>query len=408
MLNQFLFGLTVVVSGAIGTAKPIPFLETSRLDYLNNLPATNRVIFPSQFPTIEYDADSEVAVAAIVYRRGPTIPLRITLRNNSPEPSIGTFTFETAKYVVGGTEFILTPANESFGASIAPNGGTQTFSISLGDLPDTVRKGTLRFSYRVEVTQGSGLPSRTEEITLYLVDENPVTPMNPVWTEVLDWACGWAMGKAGEYDVSKAIAEGGWGGGLFLYDPARPPRYTDGFEFNQGGAIIVINYFSLKEFITYHHGNNIGCLDVSHLMDVCYASQGKPYKVLIMGRPPMPSGTSRPFLGFRTHLLRPAGNVGFFQYDFGYHQVNVRGGSGDVVFDSTAQQQFDILADASQDVVPAHWSISTSLSANSYWQFTKSQGSETQWYGLVWGLPTGSSPQRIQIATKKEDTDAVR
>lgn len=371
----------------------IPTLETSRVDFLNSYPATNRREFPDPFPAIEYDSDRDFVVPAVVYRRGSTVQLQISLRNNGPEESLGTFTFRDPVFRSEGLEWPLTPAIQSHGVSIAPDGGTQSFFISLDGIPDIVAKGEIRISYEVAATQGAGLPLTGLVWTTYLVREQPVSPMSVPWTEVLDWTCSWAWGASDELVVARKLTWGGWSSFEAFYHPSEFPTFTIAVSGNTP--------FKLSEFLNHAGERQIGCRDFAHWTVVCFASQGYSARTLRLS-PLVP--ISPPFepphpTTFRTNALASAGYPFSSEiFNFRYHQVLQLVNSG-TVFDASAAQYFDIVGLTYEQVVPVDWPIN--MSGSDYWQYFY-MGPK----GLVNGW-TGLPPGAVPLVRRTESTLGV-
>jgi hypothetical protein len=360
-----------------------PMLALTAEDYRDNAPATDRFTHPNAFPDVERTGETFHA-PGVVYRRGESIVLRLTFYNPTIRATVGTFRFENPELrLVNGTVIPLSPSAQSQPITVPPLGST-TVTATMSSVPDYVAIGRLFADISVDVDDPDGGPGFWHfdpryMMRIYLVDEEPVWPMNPVWLEVLDDSCRFAWGQSGEPMVSLSQAIVAHFAPTFRYNGGLAPQF-----WRQENQFFII--YRLREYLSQRVGGAVpigDCRDVNSYLCYLMNSQGYDYRDARLA--------AHWFFprAFRTNLIAGVGWPGdFYQTDWNFHQVVVNGSS--VVFDACAAQYMDLNGQTygNRGFVPANWPLMD------YWQ--KPFGNP-YFLGLVDGFSDTPLPSSVPL-----------
>ncbi len=292
-----------------------------------------------------------------------------------------TLTIVGASYntALGSTSLSISPSSSQLSF---PSFGEAEKTLTITGLPNYVAKGSLGIDFTL-IGNGGGTSLYAGVGTiLYLTDASPMGIQNPVWRDVLDDACEWAIGEAGAEDCRLASTAGLHNSYSFYYESAQP-IYTvpspDGWP---------VQYYRLQHLFearsTYPYQTNADCSDINNYLMITFNALG------ISGAP------RRHFRSdagpFQTHLVKGLGHIGLMNFMFNYHQT---GGSSLNVYDAAAAHTLD-LSGSAYNAAPAGWPEA------GYWQtdHPNPPPGGSNFLGLVWRpkgsvLPEGEQVSRV-------------
>ncbi len=358
---------------AYATALALEPLTIGRTDFLNNLPATNRYLFPGAYPSVEQDIWIPHAHDVVVYRRTDTISIELTIANTNPIPTVGTFKFINGVFTRGsGQSYNLAPVTQGI---TVPAEGTATVTVTLSGMPDCVTVGALLADVVIEPTYGMWLDSGLG-YTVFRTESTPNWLQSTVWIEVLSDACYWAEGQTGgAAAVARDVTFGLNYNVVYVWDGG-PSHY---FKKDMFGT----NYFLLKKFFDnradYPHWTNGDCKDVSGYLEIVMAAIGLVGHEL---QQEWPFDLDE----MLTNPLCPIGDdmtliANYRQLRWVFHQIARWSGN---VYDACASLVFDLNGDAYMNP-PAGWNT------DGWWQtpnpnWTGPVGEPYRYFGLVDGF----------------------
>ncbi len=367
-------GLVFALVALGGAAEALQPLTIVRVDYLANIPMTDRNVFPAVFPLVERDYWSlPVPVEVVTYRRTDTIGVRITVYNSNAVPTLGTFVFNDAKYAWREIEYALGSYTQSI---TVPALGTADVTVTLNGMPNFVADGTFFANVDIVPTSGAFMDSSLWE-RIFLTEALPTGLQAVPWLEVLSDACSWAGGQAGgQAAVARDVTFGLYWSLVFVYYGYAPQYYSADVVDGQ------VVYLLKKLFedrasppLLWAYGD---CQAVSGYLHIALASVGLGSAL----EKEWPTGRS----GLWTNPICPIGSGGsappanYASTAWVFHQVALFNGN---VYDSCAAQVYD-LSGAVYANPPSAWS------PNGYWQTPNPSwpgppGAPYRFWGLVDG-----------------------
>jgi len=165
-------------------------------DYLQSAPLTDATKYPATYPAIEFTVNQPGA-PAVVWARGGSRQVLVRFQNPMETAHSATLTVSSGTYTtaLGSNNLGISasPTDLNF-----PAGGTADSTLTITGLPNYVAKGTLTIPFTLIGQTGlSGALGQT----VYLTDSSPIGIQNPVWTNVLDDACAWALRVRRSFDL---------------------------------------------------------------------------------------------------------------------------------------------------------------------------------------------------------------
>jgi hypothetical protein len=318
---------------------------------------------------------------------------------------------------------------------------TDPFSIDLPVLPDEINLYYMDIRldgyYLINGvwTLNTSIPLLTNKV--YGVLDQPVSPMSPAWTTMLDYSCSWARGTNNFDDAAQKICFGVFfqrnpGGGFYYPDDTRT-RWVD-FEEYDGNPTIPPT-FKLKAVLDRWSANKLlrgNCRDVSCLTMIALCSVGMDFSTRELtgtlfqtsfpncdsNKCPRDPNTGNYVPHFHTNSICAIGSDPTIDsvYDWwpwGWHQVCVRTGAADPpsnvpgIWDPTEAQRENLNGNGYRNP-PAHH-LNHLWPQKDYWQ--KWFAPESKWLGLV-NQPTqdvndpklGGSPRNLGTWKCRVDT----
>lgn len=336
-------GLAIFLAMASMTFALDP-LGIQKIDYLDNIPATNRFIYEpyeeNVLPLLEYDLTTNPVtdVLAVAYERGTNISVTFTFVNpNGIAVVNGTFTFSNPQFErfsdLG--NYITLGGGTSSSISIAAY-GTATKTVTFTGLPNYVTKGWLRGEIDITSNQGIGFsmagPTNLEWV--YLTFDMPIELMEIPWLEVLDDSCYFADGQDTEAEVAHKLTTGLYFGSRFYYNGSGNWwLQTEGEEDYPG-------WFYLGAFLDSEMPRYGDCRDVSCYNNICFMSQGVESELKIAWTGDTNTAYDPPYVyQFVTNPIIAVGHGGgFTPTTWNYHQVVEKDG---YIYDACERQQYD-------------------------------------------------------------------
>ncbi len=262
-----------------------------------------------------------------------------------------------------------------------PPYGTAETTITISGLPNLVEVGTLGLSFSL-VSNYASLGGGFSELT-YLTEAAPTGIQSPVWQDVLNDACLWAINQAGVANCSWYTTFYLYWSGVFVYDPAHP--YYTYYPTVDDTDYVVERYLLKQLFVdryTPGYFINGDCADVSDYLQICF-------KALGIGGSCVQNWSDSQY-GFWTNYLCGIGNdatnyANYGPFSFRFHQCTT--GSGGA-YDAAAAQWKD-LSGANYANPPMGWPMS------GYWQTARQNPppGETHYWGLVNRYGNHSNPE---------------
>lgn len=366
-----------LVSMPVFASMPPPYAVVL-IDYLDSRPLTDADIFPSLHPMVEFTANGP-GVDAVVWPRSLSYRfVKIRFQNPMSTPHTATLTITGASFTtpLGVSNLTIPLPNNQLSF---PAYGEAEKTLSIGGLPDYVAKGELAVNFTlIANTPGGTSLSGGFAVEAYLTEADSTGVQNPVWRNVLDHACAWAMGKQGAYDVAESCTLGLYHSGLFSYIGGASNYFKADDE------SILIHYDLTQFFEDTYLGNwtNGDCKDVSGYLHITLLALGVENETV----QEWPS----PEVGIRTNPIAPIGsdsadpssyNLTFWNF----HQICVFDFS---VFDACLALMYDPGGNVYMEP-PLLWTV------NSWWQWPNwgyPGNGRPQFYGLVdgyIGAPSG-------------------
>jgi hypothetical protein len=254
--------LTVTVAAftlSAGGVKAVPPYSIVLYDYLASEPLTDYEVFPAQFPAVE----SQGAPAVCWPRTSGTRQLRVVFQSPVAAEHDATLTVSSGTFVnVLAESWTLSLQASPTTLHFTPY-GTAEATITISGLPNLVELGTLQLPFQL-TSEYTGLGGAMGTYT-YLTHGPPIGIQRPVWTNVLDDACWWAINQAGPANCSYACTFGLYFSQKFFYTgkPGLPSSWvTEKFRFR-------LTDFFLEE--GWHRGN---CVDVSSYLHIANSALG--------------------------------------------------------------------------------------------------------------------------------------
>lgn len=381
----WLLGVVFLVAPSLSLAQSddTPILITPQRDYTGNVTATDRNWFYKNpdgttkpagggvYPSVEIsdDGDPSNDIQKVVYVRGNSVVVDIKFKDyfNTPGTINGSLTVSDAKFVVDGVEHSISVSGPG-SVSIPGNGGSQTVTLTFAGLPNYVAKGQLKFKGEIVLTSAVGIypvgyrawgdsgVHQTLE-TVYITDQSPTGHQSVPWTDLLDFACGWAKGESGNTAVASSLTYGLYWSSLFAYNLGSPGILPQYWDYQYDGK------FKLKKVISdwlTPGASGANCVDVSFALQLLCQSVGVAASSKQLFVYDMSSDSIVPFL---TNPLCPIGSDAtdsnnYWQIAFTMHQ-QVR--LGNHVYDAAIGLHYDLSGSVYKEPVFNWWEAS-------YWQ----------------------------------------
>ncbi|MBA3726096.1 MAG: hypothetical protein H0W86_06500 [Armatimonadetes bacterium] len=233
-------------------------------DYLQSAPLTDAAIHPAAYPAIEFTVNQPGA-PAVVWPRGGSRQVRVRFQNPMGAHS-ATLTVSSGTYTTA-------LGSNNLGVSASPTvlnfpaGGEAESTLTITGLPNYVAKGSLTIPFTL--IGATGLSGSLGQ-TVYLTEASPIGIQNPVWTNVLDDACAWALGQTGQMNC-RVTTTFGLFNGYFEYDAA---VYHYVVQLPPTSALVFNQKYRLKAFFYDRQSSfpvKVDCQDVSQLLSYCLA-----------------------------------------------------------------------------------------------------------------------------------------
>ena len=306
--------------------------------------------------------------------------VKIRFLNPMSTAHTATLSITGASYTtsLGTTNLSITPSSSQLNF---PSSGEDEETLTVSGLPNYVAKGALLINFTL-VADGPGGTSLSGGVgaEVFLTESSPLGIQNPVWRDVLEDACGWAIGQSGAENCRMASTAGLYDSYFFYYESAQP-IYT--VESPDGSR--VHQYYRLQHLFearaSYPYQTNADCSDIANYLMIAFKALG----VTGDARRHFPVGVP----AFQTHFLRGLGHVGTTSFNFAYHQTGAASG---LIYDSAAAQLLD-LSGNSYDAAPAGWTEA------GYWQtpHPNPPPGASEYLGLVWRPYQSTVPEGEEV-----------
>lgn len=362
--------------------------------FYKNLDGTYNEDGNGHYPELELTNTRSFQINKVVYVRGTTATINLTLKNYSFWPQACHMQIEGVRLAVpppysgGSTTYInLAYTGDNTAVSLpGPFGWTSTsFTVTL---PNYVTFGDLQIIWGVTSDQnnkyigGSGTEWQTWE-RLYVTLSTPQGIQAVPWTDLLEYSCSWARDDTSATEASQDLTFG-------LYWDSRW-QYTDGDVFyyladdNEFFLDDDLDYddgsgdgYDLSGALTNLNGLNMDCKDASGFLSLSMASQGLSNNLYRLFAP------NEQELLFKTNPLCGMGSDAtddgnYENYDWGHHQVT---NLSSQIYDAAGAQKKDLSAQGYRNP-PSAWP------ENDYWQKPWENG---YFLGLVFGYQNSSTP----------------
>jgi hypothetical protein len=268
-------------------------------DYQGNVQTTERSIFPTPHPAIEYNQAPgfNVQVSHIAYVKGGSASVKLRVFNRRVNPVSGSLAFTQARLMVPGPNYTdpgphylpvsLSVSGGSF--SLQPN-GTAELTATISGLPSHVAVGALQVQYNMPLTENPGTPQALQADNgtqgnwqtwerICVLDAAPIGLQAVPWTDFLEYTCRWAFGASGTTEVLREMTRGihysnrsPWN--RHFYNPALPKYWT-----------WVRTYYDLSKYLFDigdptqsswpSHWVELDCQDFAGLLFLAFQSHGK-------------------------------------------------------------------------------------------------------------------------------------
>ncbi|MGI8923117.1 MAG: hypothetical protein ACR2HJ_03595 [Fimbriimonadales bacterium] len=319
------------------------------MDYLESKPLTDRIEYPAVFPAVEFTANQPGAPAVVWPRSSGSRQVRIRFLNPMG-PHNATLTVSSGTYTTGlGTVNLGVTASPT--VLTFPAGGEAESILTITGMPNYVAKGTITIPFTlIGLTGLSGAIGQV----VYLTDSSPIGIQSPVWTNVLDDACVWALGLAGEDPCRGATTNGMFFQGPFRYDP-----FDSSYTIDNPYLVGFTQQFRLVRFFIDREeatgALDVDCRDVSNYVGIMWRALGVSAQWIQLSSNPS---------GFRTHPIcwigdDPAYSYNYDPYNFNFHQMPID--SGWNVYDAVGAHYFDLQGNAYRDLAIKWFDLN-------YWQ----------------------------------------
>lgn len=263
-----------------------------------------------------------------------------------------------------------------------PAAGEAETTITLSGLPNYVLWGDLEFNFTL-IANGPGGSSLSggDATMLYQTEAAPTGIQAPVWRNVLDDACAWAMGYAGADPCRYRITRSLHNSLIFEYDPYSV-YYTVPAQLADDGPS---QYYKLKQLFADRGESfwvNGDCRDVSNYL--CIA-------LMALGVSAAPKHHQVPAfeVEFQTHAACGIGfdnedPANYHPYDFLFHQT---ASSNGLIYDAAAAHLLDLSGNLYMDA-PNGWPV------GAYWQTSyPTPPGISDFLGLVWRYSGSQNPE---------------
>lgn len=356
--------------------------------------ATSRDSFP-QSGLIVDRAPGEAYEAASVFRSGDTVVLKVLIYNESDQEE--TFTISCGGLFVRYARFFpFTLPSEATGPPVmfqVPAEGTAWVDIPLTGIPATAGCGPIQLT--LELLRPFADPAYANASWfIYRIESEPLPPMAPVWSEVLDDACVWAVITPLVGDALTACTNGVFSSGKFTYDSCNYYR-------RKSRAYYLSTLIDDTRSAT--GPLDVDCQDTSGYLMLCLAALGHSSSLHVLY-----AGEDEP-----EYVTNPICLVGkdaaveanYSASDWVFHQVCL---TGQFVRDPCAAQRRDLTGNAFYappggrlpEEYPTVWHLEP------YWQTPT--GYSNGYLGLVDRLKGSSQPEQVKLHTFEVYIEEVR
>ena len=302
--------------------------------------------------------------------------MKIRFLNPTLVAHTATLTVTAAGYTtsLGTTPLTVTPSSSQLSF---PSAGEAEQTWTIAGLPNYVAKGDLGITFTL-VGNGAGSSlSGGIATTLYQTESSPLGIQSPVWRNVLDDACVWAIGQSGAEDCRLSLTQGLNDAGFFYYSPTLLPLFT---VFSSDDDLGTVQYYRLAHLFfvrsSYPYETNGDCADVANYLTITFLALG------VSGAPA--KHFPHPFIGFQTHAVKGIGHVGYQSHNFQFHQT---GANGTSVYDAACSQALDLYGNPFGEP-PVGWNVAA------YWQTPRPSPppGASHFLGLVWRYAGSQDP----------------
>jgi hypothetical protein len=325
-VGSFLVILTTVAGFAWGGTPPPPYAVVL-IDYLQSEPLTDAAIYPSVHPATEFTANGAGVGYTVWPRTSGTRQVKIRFLNPTLVAHTATLTVTGASYTtaLGTNSLSITPSSNQLSF---PSAGEAEQIWTISGLPNYVAKGDLCIQFTlIGIGAGSSL-SGGIATTLYQTEATPLGTQNPVWRNVLDDACDWALGEQGVNACRWETTTGLYFAGIFSYFP-NDPVYT-AIQDASDEEVKKHKYYLRQFFIDRANVPELlgDCQDVSNYLRISWNALGVAGTALQFGAVPNANNPQPPeeYPIIRTQTVAPIGSdpdqvSSYATYLFAMHQT---------------------------------------------------------------------------------------
>lgn len=302
--------------------------------------------------------------------------VKIRFLNPMPSAHTAVLTITGASYTtsLGATTLSVTPTSSEL--SFPANGEAEK-TLTISGLPNYVAKGEMAINFTLVANSPGGTSLGGGIATeLFQTEASPLGIQNPVWWEVLEDACSWAIGQSSQAGVRLACTANLFTAGIFVYESTRP--YFTTFV----DDTYLTEKFSLKKLISTRASSsdptNGDCQDVSNYLLISWLALG------VSGGHQKHYRDISPHT-FDTHYVIGIGlGTTLESYTFDFHQTIVVSG---LVYDAACRQLLALDGNPTS-LPPAGWDLS------GYWQTPNPDPPPggSNFLGLVWRRGGSSLP----------------